>query len=75
MSNKNIIKRITPDYLIEIVYQIDGICFCYEYKYSHFQQGTITKMNTHLTTYEKTYLDTYENVEINLNNKVIKCIE
>lgn len=58
------VKKITPNLFLRVVKEIDGICFCKEYKSSQFYLNEFTSMNTHLTVYESSYINSFEDYEI-----------
>jgi len=58
------VKKITPNIFLEVVQVLDGICFCKEYKSKQFYSNEIVSMNTHLTAYESSYINSLEDCEI-----------
>lgn len=77
------VKKITPNLFLEVVKETNGICFCKEYKSSQFYLNEYASMNTHLTAYESSYINSLEDYEIeyetipvraNRNDELIKNI-
>lgn len=58
------VKKITPNLFLEVVKETNGICFCKEYKSSQFYLNEYASMNTHLTAYESSYINSLEDYEI-----------
>lgn len=63
------VKKITPKLFLQVVQEINGICFCKEYKSSQYYLNEYASMNTHLTAYESSYINSLEDYEIEFESK------